>query len=59
MLRRTRNIEKSTVTLVQCIEFIGAVLDSTRARAFLLEACFQAMSDLIAHMRHPITVALT
>lgn len=52
--------EKSTLMPVQRIEFIGAVLDSTRDRAFIPKARFQAMVDLIVQVRrHPITMAHT
>lgn len=50
------NKKKSTLTPVQQTEFIGAILDSMRARAFLLEVRFQAVSDL---KNHPLTTAHT
>lgn len=54
------NTEKSTLTPVQCIEFIWDILDSKRARAFLPEECFWVMVDLICHLRnHLLTTAHT
>lgn len=47
------NEQKSTLTPLQQIEFIGAILDSTQAKAFLPKSCFQAISSLIFHMRDP------
>ncbi|KAM7181242.1 uncharacterized protein RBU57_000146 [Macrochelys suwanniensis] len=41
------NVQKSTLKPTQRIDFIGAVLDSTFARAFLPEACFQALVTII------------
>ncbi|KAG6932460.1 hypothetical protein G0U57_021497, partial [Chelydra serpentina] len=41
------NVEKSTLAPTQRLDFIGAVLDSTLARAFLPEARFQALIAII------------
>lgn len=52
------NKQKSTVFLVQRIEFIGKVLDMTQAKASLPEACFQVMPDLISRVTtYPLTTA--
>lgn len=52
--------KKSTLTPVQCIEFIRVVLDSIRTRAFLPETRSQAMADLMAGLRaHPLTTTYT
>lgn len=51
------NTEKSTLTPVQSIEFIGAVFNSIRARAFLPEVQFQPMADLISHIKSQLTTA--
>lgn len=52
------NIQKSILFLVQIIEFIGVILDSVQARAFPLEAQFQALGTIIESLRnHPIITA--
>lgn len=50
-LRLLINQQKSIFSPVQSIEFIGAVLDSAQARAFLLESCFRAIEALIKSLR--------
>ncbi|XP_067420874.1 dynein axonemal heavy chain 14 [Emydura macquarii macquarii] len=50
------NEQKSTLTPVQRIEFIGATLDATQARAFLPRPRFEAMAALINDLhRSPTT----
>lgn len=44
------NEEKSMLRSVQSIKFISTVLDSTQARAFLPEARFLAILDLVARV---------
>lgn len=52
------NAQKSTLSLVQGIAFIGVVLDSTQARAFLSEGWFQIITSLIVLLRdHPFITA--
>lgn len=52
------NKAKSTLSPTQQIEFIGAVLDSTHARAYLPESRFHAISELILDLHHaPVTTA--
>ncbi|KAG6937400.1 ORF 3, partial [Chelydra serpentina] len=45
------NVEKSTLEPTQRLDFIGAVLDSTLARAFLPEARFQALITIIRSLQ--------
>ncbi|XP_074919515.1 nitric oxide synthase 3 [Chelonoidis abingdonii] len=52
------NEAKSTPSLVQRIEFIGAILDLTQARAYLPQARFQALTNIIRGLRQfPTTTA--
>ncbi|KAG6936072.1 gag-pol fusion protein, partial [Chelydra serpentina] len=52
------NTSKSVLTPTQSIQFIGAILDATRARAFLPEARRLAIVDLITTLRRfPTTTA--
>ncbi|XP_065267485.1 collagen alpha-3(IV) chain-like [Emys orbicularis] len=52
------NEAKSTLSLVQRIEFTGAVLDSTQAMAYLPETRFQSLGDIIRGLRQfPTTTA--
>lgn len=52
------NIQKSTLSSIQRVEFIRAVLDSGQARVFLLEFEFQAICAIIKGLRsYPITMA--
>ncbi|XP_050822092.1 uncharacterized protein LOC127057247 [Gopherus flavomarginatus] len=45
------NIEKSTLIPMQRIDFIGTILDSTLARACLLQPRFQAMATIIQSLQ--------
>lgn len=50
--------DRSLLSLVQRIEFIGAVLDSSQGRAFLLNLRLQLVQSVVTDMKsHPVTTA--
>lgn len=46
------NMEKSILTSEQRIEYIGAVLVSTKAKVFLLQLRYQMMKAFALDLRH-------